>query len=64
MAKSETILLRLSPDEKMGFEQAAELSGISTSAWIRERLRLASIRDLESAGIKAPFIAGIGEKNE
>jgi uncharacterized protein (DUF1778 family) len=61
MSKKEQILLRLSTEEKLGFEQAAELAGLTTSSWIRERLRLAAIRDLETAGIKAPFIKPIGQ---
>ncbi|WP_087881153.1 plasmid mobilization protein [Nitrobacter vulgaris] len=59
--KSESILLRLTADEKLGFEQAAELAGLTTSAWIRERLRLAAIRDLETAGLRAPFIKPLGQ---
>ncbi|MEM9624620.1 MAG: hypothetical protein AAGA21_00195 [Pseudomonadota bacterium] len=57
--KSESLLLRLSPEEKAAFELAAGLAGIPTSSWIRERLRLAAIRDLESAGMKVPFIKPI-----
>lgn len=60
MAKNESILIRLTTDEKLGFEQASSLAGLSTSAWIRERLRLAAIRDLETAGMKAPFIKPLG----
>jgi len=55
-AKSETLQIRLSTAEKDGFEQAAELAGIPISSWVRERLRLASIRELESAGRRVPFI--------
>lgn len=60
MAKSESILIRLTADEKLGFEQASSLAGLTTSAWVRERLRLAAIRDLETAGMKAPFIKPLG----
>ena len=55
-AKTETIQLRLTAAEKGGFAQAAELAGIPLSAWVRERLRLAAIRELESAGLQVPFV--------
>lgn len=61
MSKEKTIQIRVTDDEKQGFSSAAELAGIPLSSWIRERLRLAAIRDLESAGMKAPFIKPIRE---
>ena len=57
--KSESLLIRLTTDEKAGFSEAASLAGISLSSWIRERLRLAAIRELESAGHHVPFVAQI-----
>lgn len=54
--KTLTIQVRLSADEKLGFEQAAELAGIPLSSWVRERLRLTAIRELEGAGRRIPFI--------
>jgi len=45
--------------EKDGFEEAAALAGISLSSWVRERLRLSAIRELESAGRRVPFIPEI-----
>lgn len=59
MAKSELIKLRVSPEEKMAFQDAADIAGISLSSWVRERLRLAAIRDLESAGRQIAFIASV-----
>lgn len=56
MAKTETMKLRLRPEEKTAFEEAASLAGISTSAWVRERLRTACIREFEGVGLKVPFI--------
>src|SRR5262249_13797853 len=41
--------LRVVPAEKTTFEEAAELAGLSLSAWARERLRRAAIRELEAA---------------
>ena len=56
MPKEQTLQIRLTDDEKDGFQAAASIAGISLSSWVRERLRLAAIRDLESAGQKVPFI--------
>lgn len=55
-AKTETLQIRLTPDEKDGFEQASDIAGIPLSSWVRERLRMAAIRDLESAGQQIPFV--------
>jgi uncharacterized protein (DUF1778 family) len=56
MAKSEAILIRLEPEEKEAFKQAAELAGAPLSTWIRERLRRAAVRELEEASLSVPFI--------
>lgn len=53
--RTENIELRVMPDEKTAFKEAASLSGIGMSSWIRERLRMAAIRELEGAGISVPF---------
>ena len=57
MERNKVIQIRLSDHEKRGFELAAERAGLSVSGWARERLRLASLRDLEGAGINVPFLA-------
>jgi antitoxin component of RelBE/YafQ-DinJ toxin-antitoxin module len=57
MAKAQVLQIRLTDEEKRGFQAAAALAGIPMSSWVRERLRLAAIRDLESAGQKIPFVA-------
>jgi hypothetical protein len=57
--KSQTLQIRLSAAEKDGFEQAAELAGIPISSWVRERLRLSAIRELESAGRRVPFVSPV-----
>ena len=54
--KNTTLQIRLEPSEKQAFEKAAELSGIGLSAWVRERLRRAAIRDLVEAGRQVPFL--------
>jgi antitoxin component of RelBE/YafQ-DinJ toxin-antitoxin module len=59
MAKDQLLQIRVDDDEKHGFQAAANLAGIPLSSWVRERLRLAAIRDLESAGQKIPFIKPI-----
>jgi hypothetical protein len=59
MSKVEILQIRVSEAEKQGFVAAAGLSGISLSSWVRERLRLAAIRDLESAGLQVPFVEAI-----
>ena len=57
--KTEILQNRVSDSEKEGFELAAALAGISLSSWVRERLRLAAIRELEGAGRRVPFVPEI-----
>jgi len=59
MAKGQTLQIRLTDAEKQGFQEAAGLAGIPLSSWVRERLRLAAIRELESGGQKIPFVEPI-----
>jgi antitoxin component of RelBE/YafQ-DinJ toxin-antitoxin module len=59
MAKSQFIKIRLASEEKQAFQQAADLAGLALSAWIRERLRMVAIRELEGAGYPVPFIQRI-----
>lgn len=54
--KSQILQIRLSAPEKKGFDLAASLAGISLSSWVRERLRLSAIRELEGAGRRVPFV--------
>lgn len=56
MVKKQVLQIRLSEEEKLGFENASELAGIPLSSWVRERLRVAAIRELESAGRRIPFV--------
>jgi hypothetical protein len=56
MPKTNVVQIRLTEAEKAGFAQAAALAGVPLSTWVRERLRLASIRELESAGKRVPFV--------
>jgi hypothetical protein len=57
--KTEILQIRVSDSEKEGFELAAMLAGISVSSWVRERLRLSAIRELEGAGRRVPFVPEI-----
>lgn len=56
MKREVQFLMRLTTEEKLGFDQAAEIAGIGLSAWARERLRLAATQELERAGRRAPFL--------
>jgi hypothetical protein len=51
----------LAQAEKEAFEKAAKLSGISLSAWVRERLRRAAIVELREAGLSIPFLEGFAD---
>jgi len=55
-SKSKIVLLRVDPDEKKAFGDAASSAGLAVSAWMRERLRRAAVRELEEAGRPIAFI--------
>jgi uncharacterized protein (DUF1778 family) len=55
--KGDRLNIRLSELEKQGFNEAAELSGLELSAWIRERLRQVAKKELESHGREVVFLA-------
>jgi len=52
----EYIELRLSSTEKQAFKDAAELSGMALASWVRDRLRKATIRELEKADRPIAFV--------
>ena len=54
--KESYLQVRVSPDEKEGFETAASLSGLGVSAWVRERLRRVAREELEQAKVGVPFL--------
>ncbi|RNJ49141.1 hypothetical protein D1O30_05545 [Methylocystis hirsuta] len=54
--KTESIEIRVQSDEKLAFKEAAELAGLPLSAWARERLRRAAIRELEEASRPIRFL--------
>ena len=56
--KTVSVEVRMRPDEKQAFQEAAAIAGIGLSAWIRERLRRAAIRELEEMGRPIRFLDG------
>jgi uncharacterized protein (DUF1778 family) len=56
MGKSEAIKIRVEPEEKEAFQQAAEIAGIPLSNWMRERLRKAARVELQDVGKQVPFL--------
>jgi uncharacterized protein (DUF1778 family) len=57
LLKSESLLVRLEPDEKRAFSDAARLSGLDVSAWVRDRLRQVARKELEGADQPVAFLA-------
>jgi uncharacterized protein (DUF1778 family) len=55
-AKEEYLELRLDAAEKQAFKDAAELSGMAVSVWVRERLRKAARKELEDADRPVAFL--------
>lgn len=56
---SEYLETRVDAAEKQAFKDAAELAGIPLSAWVRERLRRAAVRELEEAALPIAFLPPI-----
>jgi uncharacterized protein (DUF1778 family) len=59
--RTQTMEIRVTPEEKTAFRDAARVAGIPTSAWVRERLRRAATRELEDAGREIAFLQQRGE---
>ena len=53
---NDKLLVRLKPDEKEAFKDAADLAGVPLSIWVRERLRQVAIRELQSAAQPIAFL--------
>jgi len=60
MAKDETLKIRGSQSEKAAFQTAADIAAITGSAWCRERLSRAAVRDLQDASRPIPFLDKAG----
>ena len=54
--KTDVIEVRVRPEEKKAFREAAEIAGISLSSWMRERLRKSAVRELEDASRPIAFL--------
>jgi len=54
--RNSVVQIRVSAEEKEGLDAAAEIAGISLSAWVRERLRMAATQELARVGRRAPFL--------
>jgi hypothetical protein len=54
--RTDSMEIRVEPDEKTAFRDAARIAGLPLSAWARERLRRAAIRELEDAGREIAFL--------
>ena len=62
--KTQPIQVRVSLSEKTAFNEAANISGISLSSWIRIHLRRAATRDLEEMGKQVAFLQDRSNANE
>lgn len=63
MPRESNILLRLSDDEKAAFEKAAEVGGLSTSSWIRQKLRTAATGELKAVDMPVAFLVSVDKLN-
>jgi hypothetical protein len=54
--------VRVDDAEKEAFSDAAELSGLALSAWVRERLRQTAAREREAASRPIAFLKKRKEK--
>jgi uncharacterized protein (DUF1778 family) len=55
--REEYLEVRLDVLEKKAFKEAADLSGLALSAWVRERLRAAARKELTDSGRDVAFLA-------
>lgn len=55
--KTSRVELRVTPLEKAAFEEAASIAGMALAAWMRTRLRIVSVKELEDAGRPIPFLS-------
>lgn len=54
-----SLQVRLSQAERDTLRVAAETAGLSVSAWLRDRLRKVARQELQSSGVKVPFLETI-----
>ena len=56
--QTESLDVRLTEAEKQAFKNAADVSGMAVSAWVRERLRRVAAKELQEVNQPVPFLAG------
>ena len=56
VTKDDHLEIRVASAEKQAFQEAAQISGLSLSAWLRERLRMVARKELEAYGRKVAFL--------
>ena len=61
--KAQLLQIRLNAEEKRAFEDAARLSGLAVSAWVRERLRLVARKELNEAGLPVTFLIEVAKSD-
>lgn len=54
--KENLLKVRIQVEEKESFQNAADLAGVSLSAWARERLRKVALLELKEAGQSIAFL--------
>jgi hypothetical protein len=54
--KNYSLQVRLTQAERETLKVAAEAAGLTVSAWLRDRLRRTARLELQSSGIKVPFL--------
>ena len=57
--KGDLLKLRVQIEEKESFQTAADLAGVSLSAWARERLRKVALVELKEAGQSIAFLKAL-----
>lgn len=62
--KTVPLNIRVSEAEKKTFARAAEVAGVALSSWMRERLRVAALRELDNIGESVAFLGDTGASNE
>jgi len=57
--RNHILQVRMTASEKASFDLAADTAGLSLSSWVRERLRSAALVELQSMGVKVPFVEAL-----
>jgi len=56
LVKEYSLQVRLTQGERDAIKSAADAAGLSTSAWLRDRMRKAARTELQSAGLRVAFL--------